>query len=230
MTRTLKKRRHRSYLFPLLLASLAPFLLTRAAKCQGTTDENKARLNYTRVLQGSTPEYLSLGVDSDGNGVFEGRKLADPPRPRSLKISAVTTRKLFEIAASLNNFRSADLESHKKVANMGEKTFTYTRGTEKNQATFNYTLDRQAQRLVDLFEKIAVAEQHLDILEYAAKYDHLGLPRELLQIQIDLENNALAEPELLVPALDEIAKNPRYMHLAQVRAQNILQQLQSSNN
>jgi hypothetical protein len=57
----------------------------------------------------------------------------------------------------------------------------------------------------------------------------LSLPRELLQIQIDLDKRALADPELLVPSLEKIANNPRFLHLAQVRAQTILQRLQNTN-
>jgi len=33
----------------------------------------------------------------------------------------------------------------------------------------------------------------------------------------------------MVPTLDQIARNPRFLHLAQVRAQNILERLQNTN-
>ncbi len=209
--------------FPRLLIPL--FL---AAAFSGQESGALAHLAYTKALRGSVPEYMSITVDSNGVGTYEGRKLDDPPNPRPLKLSAATTRRLFDLAASLGNFRSGDLESHKKVANLGLKTLTYEAGGKKNQAQFNYTLRREAQGLVDLFEKISSVEQHISLLEYATRYDHLSLPRELLQIQIDLENKALAEAELMVPALEQIARNPHLLHLAQVRAERILEQLQVS--
>jgi hypothetical protein len=187
------------------------------------------RLTYTRVLKGSIPEYLSMSVDSMGAGTYEGRRLDEPPSPRAMKLSAATTGRLFDLAQALNHFKDVDLESHKKVANLGSKTLTYHEGNEKYQVEFNYTLNRQAQELIDLFEKIAAVEQHIVALEYEVKYDHLGLPRELLQIQIDLDNKALADVQLMVPTLDEIVKNPRFLHLAQVRAQNILERVQNGN-
>ncbi len=183
-------------------------------------------LTYTKVLKDSVPEYLAITVHSDGSGTYEGRKLDDPSSPRPMKVSSATTRRLFALASQLGNFRSIDLESHKPVANLGLKTFTYEGGGRKNRCEFNYTLNRQAQELTDLFERIATVERHVIALEYAMRYDHLGLPRELLQIQIDLENKALADPELMQEALAQIAHNPRFLHLAQVRAQNILQRLQ----
>lgn len=188
-----------------------------------------ARLAYTRVLEGSSPEFISIVVDADGAGTYEGRRLADPPSPRPLKLSPSTTRRFFGLAAELNYFQSIDLESHKKVANLGQKTFTYQKGGQKSSAVFNYTLRREAQELTDLFEKIASVEGHIEALEFAIKYDHLSLPRELLRIQIDLENKALANPELMVPALEQIASNPRFLHLAKVRAQDILERVQNTN-
>jgi hypothetical protein len=214
-------------ILPLLgLVVLSFNSLTIAAAAQ---DLGGARLSYTRVLRGSVPEYISIQVNSDGTGTYEGRKLADPPQPRSFKLSGGTLQKLFSLAAELNYFRSIDLESHKKVANLGQKTFTYEKEGQKSSAEFNYTLNKQGAELADLFEKIAVVEQHIQALEFAVKYDHLGLPRELLQIQIDLNNRALADPELMVPMLEEIARNPRFMHLAQVRAQDILARVQTAN-
>jgi len=188
-----------------------------------------AKLTFTKVLQGSVPEYLAITVASDASATYDGRKLSDPAAPRTFKLSAATTRRLFELAAGLDNFKSVELESHRKVADLGLKTFIYEAGGEKRQVQFNYTLRREAQELTDLFEKISGVQQHLTALEYSMKYDHLGLPRELSQIQIDLENKVLADPALMVPALEQIARNPKFLHLAQARAQNILQRLQNSN-
>jgi hypothetical protein len=218
---------------PILAASrlvlvLAVAFTMRASELAGE-ESGGARLTYSKVLKGSVPEYLAITVDSSGAGTYEGRQLSDPPSPRPLKISGLTTQELFELARRLNYFGSRDLESHKNVANLGLKTFTYEKGGEKSSAQFNYTLIRDAQELSELFEKIAAVEQHLQALEFAIRYDHLGLPRELLQIQIDLDKKALAEPELMIPALEEIARNPRFLHLAQVRAQNILERVQTTN-
>ena len=186
------------------------------------------RLTYTKTLKGSTPEFLALTVSANGEGTYEGRSLSDPPNPRPLKLSTATTQRLFELAGELENFRGIDLESHRKVANLGMKTLRYEAGGQENHVQFNYTLNRDAQQLADLFEKIASVEQHLATLEFAMKYDHLSLPQELLQIQIDLENRALADPELLVPTLEKITQNPRFLHLAQARAQDILKRLQTT--
>jgi hypothetical protein len=207
----------------------AVVMLLAAGVVRARPPENDARLTYTKVLKGSVPEYLSISLDSRGEGSYEGRKLDEPPAPHPLKLSAATTQRLFSLTEAMDNFQGVELESHKKVANLGLKTLVYERDGQRNQVEFNYTQRRNAQLLAELFEKIASVEQHILILEHAMKYDHLSLPKELLQIQIDLEKRALADPELLVPSLEKIANNPRFLHLAQVRAQTILQRLQNTN-
>jgi hypothetical protein len=186
------------------------------------TSAANARITYTRTLRGSSPEYLALSVNSNGTGSYEGRQLADPPHPRDLTLSPATAQKMFALAAELDNFRNADLNSRKKVANLGLKTFTYEAGAEKNQVQFNFTQQKQARDLVDLFEKVAGAEQSVDSLEYAIKYDPLSLPQILLSIQVALNHDDISEPELMFPWLEQISSNPRFMHVAQVRAQDIL--------
>ena len=186
------------------------------------------RLTYTKVLKGSLPEYMSITVDASGEGVYEGRQLDEAPQPRPLRFSPGTTRRLFELTRALNYFRSIDLESRRKVANLGQKTLVYEGNRQRNQVQFNYSLRREAQELSDLFDRIATVQEHIAVLQHAIKYDHLSLPKELMQIQRDLDKRSLADPQLMVPVLERIARNPRFLHLAQVRAQNILTRLQNN--
>jgi hypothetical protein len=106
---------------------------------------------------------------------------------------------------------------------------TYQERGRVGRVEFNYTQNRFAQELLGLLEKIANVEQHVASLEYSLKYDPLGLPKELLNIQAELDNKDLVAPELMVPTLERIIQNPRVLHLAQTRAENILQRIQTSN-
>lgn len=206
---------------------IAAFCVAGAsAAAQKLPSPASPKITYTKILKGSFPEFLSVTVDRRGAAVYEGRKLDDPPSPRNLQLSDETTRRVFDLAATLDNFDSGDLESYKKVANLGRKTLAYDDGTRKHQAEFNYTRRREAQDLVDIFERISTSAQYVAALEHSIQFDHLSLPAQLRQIQTDLDRRALAEPELLAPTLERIIRNPRLLHLAQSRAQNILARLQ----
>jgi len=200
-----------------------------AATAPAQEPSGTARLTFSKTLEGSTPEFEQITVDSAGSATYDGRKLADPASPRQFRLSSSTTQKLFSLAHALNDFKSIDLESHKKVANMGRKILTYEANGQKSSAEFNYSVLRDAQDLAELFEKIGSVEVHIKMLEYSSKYDPLNLPQELLLVQMELNNKALTDMDLMVPVLEQIVRNPRYLHLAQARAQDILQRVQNSN-
>jgi hypothetical protein len=222
--------RPRAGLFLLLCALFAATagLATFGAPLDEEADA-PAILTFSKTLKGSVPEYLQITVDSNGSGAYEGRKLDDPPHPRPFQLSPALARQLFALAAQLGYFRSIELESHRKVANLGLKTLTYQERGRVGRVEFNYTQNRFAQELLGLLEKIANVEQHVASLEYSLKYDPLNLPKELLGIQAELDNKDLVAPELMVPTLERIIQNPRVLHLAQTRAENILQRIQTSN-
>lgn len=208
------------------LAAAAAWMAGASLPATESTSPGTPRITYTKVLKGSFPEYLAITLDQRGTAVYEGRKLDDPPSPQTFQLGDATTQKIFELAAALNNFNSGDLESYKKVANLGRKTLVYDDGGQKHQAEFNYTQRREAQDLIDIFERISTVAQYIATLEHSIQFDHLSLPAQLRQIQTDLDRHALAEPELMAPTLEKIIRNPRFLHLAQSRAQIILQRLQ----
>lgn len=196
----------------------------------GQQANNTASITYTKAMKGSVPEYTSITVDRNGVGTYQGRRLNSSPDPRPLKLSAATTEELFQVAASLDDFHSITLESNKRVANLGQKTFIYRHDGRESKVEFNYTQNKRAQELLTLFEGIASVEQHITTLEYSSHYDVLGLPSALTHVQIDLDNHALVDPQLMVPILKKIAGDSQYLHIAQLRAENILRRIQGSRN
>ncbi|MGA8183852.1 MAG: hypothetical protein WB819_09425 [Terriglobia bacterium] len=190
--------------------------------------DTPATLTYIKVMKGSVPEYTSLTVDANGDGSYDGRRLDESPKPRSLKLSPGTTAALFQAASVLGDFHSIRLESHKSVANMGLKTFIYRHNGQENKVEFNYTRNKRAEELLSIFEGIADVEQHIGTLEYSSRYDVLGLPSALTRVEIDLDNKALVDPQLMVPILKKIAGDSQYLHIAQIRAADILRRIQGS--
>ncbi len=186
------------------------------------------RLTFTKTLKGSTPEYIALSIDANGKGTYDAHSLGESPDPRPLQISPGTTERIFSLAQSLNYFRSVDLDSHHKVANMGLKTLTYQAGKENNRVQYNYTENRTAQQLTDILEKIGNVEERIAELEFAMKYDHLSLPQDLRQIEEGLDEHNFIEAALLIPTLDKISTNPHFMHLAQARAQELVHRIQEN--
>lgn len=187
------------------------------------------QLTYIKVLKGSVPEYEKIVVNSDGSGSYEGRNLSEASNPRPFQLSIGVTQKFFELADEMHDFQDVSLESHKRVADLGLKTFRYASGGQTYECQFNYSTNRNAGELEGLFESLGAVERHISALDYAMKYDHLGLPRVLTLIQIDLNNKTLLDPQLMAGDLEAVERNPSYLHLAQIRAREILQQIHKNN-
>lgn len=211
-----------------LSASFFALVMLAPRELSAQVAPSPPQLIFVKVMKGSVPEYQQITVDATGSGSYQGRKLDEPPRPCALKLSAQTTQKLFELARELGDFRSIQLESHRKVANMGLKTFIYENNGHRNKVQFNYTENRRAQDLLDLFEGIGNVEEHIGTLKFSARYEPLGLPAELRQVQADLENKALVDPQLMVPILQKIAGGSQFLHIAQKRANEILLQIKDA--
>ncbi len=75
-----------------VLLMLFGLLLIRPAlseEAPGTGEKpGSARLGYTRVLKGSSPEYIGLTVNEDGTGTYDGRELAGGGRAGGLDLLA----------------------------------------------------------------------------------------------------------------------------------------------
>jgi uncharacterized membrane protein YfbV (UPF0208 family) len=93
---------------------------------------------------------------------------------------------------------------------------------------YNYTENHEAQQLTEILEKISNVEERIAQLEYSMKYDHLSLPQTLREIQQGLDDHNFAEAALMIPTLEKISTNPHYLHLAQSRAQAIMQRIQEN--
>jgi hypothetical protein len=132
---------------------------------------------------------------------------------------------MFELAAQLNNFRGLQLDVHRRIANLGQKTFRYEQGEQTYEVAFNYTLNATANQLMQIFEGLARQQEHLIKLERRMRYDRLGVNEALLQFESDLNRKLLPEPERLLPALAKIAGDSRFVDIARQRARALAERI-----
>jgi hypothetical protein len=98
------------------------------------------------------------------------------------------------------------------------KTFRFEQGSVKNEQKFNFSLDLDAQALLDWFERLTETQRlHFD-LERTAKFDRLGVNKTLLQIEAANDRKRLVGMDRFLPLLDRVAKNDAYLHMARERA------------
>ena len=224
-------------LLPLLLSAVLFFVssihaipprLNPSGKAPGQSNSGAATITYRRVFKGSSPEFIEIKVTEPGAATFDIRQIAEDADPSPFEIGTIVRQKIFELAADLKNFAITDLEIEKKIANLGQKTFRYERGSEIHEATFNYTLNASANQLMQLFEGLARQQGDLILLQRNAKYDRLGVNDALLQFESDMDHRLLPEPERLLPVLDQIAGDSHFVEIARSRARALAERIRSS--
>jgi hypothetical protein len=193
-------------------------LLTLLLLSWGLSAAGGPRLILEKSFPGSSPAYDSVTLDQSGDAEY--REAADDDSPLKFHLDAEDTKEIFGLVEKLDYFKHP-VESQKKVAFMGQKTFRYENGAEKGQVQFNYSENATAMELLDWFECMAESARRRIDLERAAKYDKLGVYQALSLLDEGLENDRIVALDQFLPILDRIAKNETYMHTARVLAAQI---------
>jgi hypothetical protein len=185
-----------------------------------------AKLTFRRVFKSSSPEFIEISVREDSDeATYEIRQLDDDPGAAKFEVSPALRGKMFALAQQLNRFQQQDLDVHRKIANLGEKTFRWEQGSENHEVKFNYTLNSTASQLLQIFEGLARQQELLMLLERRMKYDRLGINDALLQFEIELNRKLLPEPERALPTLDQIAGDARFVDIGRQRARNLAERI-----
>jgi hypothetical protein len=187
-------------------------ILLAAALAAGSSAQS---IVYSKKFPGSRPEFVEIRLTRDGKVEF--REAADEDDPLTFKLTPAETDEIFHLAGKLDRF-TRPLESGLKVARMGDKTFRWIDGQEKNEQTFNYSLDADAQALHDWFERMTESELYFIELERTVKYDRLGVNQALLKLEAAWDKKRIVGREQFLPLLDRVAKNDGYMNMARERA------------
>jgi hypothetical protein len=207
-------------LFALFLALFA---------CQAVPAQS-AKLTFRRVFPASTPEFIEITVREDSDAAtYEIRQLEEEPGASPFEVSAVLRAKMFGYAAELHHFQGLDLDVHRKIANLGEKTFRWEKGSQKFETKFNYTLNSPASQLLLIFEGLARQQEHFVLLSRRMKYDRLGINDALLQFESDFNRGLMPEPSRLLPLLEQISNDSKFVEIARQRARNLADRVRRGN-
>jgi hypothetical protein len=185
-----------------------------------------AKLTFRRLFKGSTPELIEISVREDSDiAAYEIRQLDEEAGSSPFQVGAGLRAKMFDLAAQLKRFQGQDLDVHRKIANLGEKTFRRESGAEVHETKFNYTLNPAAAQLLQIFEGLARQQEHVDLIQRRMRYDRLGINDALLQFESDLNRSLLPEPQRVLPMLDQIAGDSRFVDIARQRARSLAERI-----
>jgi len=212
---------------PVLRASLArcglpwiiPWIIVAA-----TAATASPRITYVKSFPGSTPAYVSITVDQSGKVAYQETQDDDP---ETFQLEADVTRQLFDLAQKLDRFRRP-IESGLKIASMGAKTFRWEDDGGKSEVTFNYSTNEDAKVLWDWFERVTESERETLVLRQTMRHDKLGVDAALLGVQNSWDRKRLVATAQMLPLLDQLARDEKYMHMARERAAGLAEAIRAS--
>jgi hypothetical protein len=212
-----------------VLVGAALFLVGSAISLLGSVAARPgpaAKVSFRRVFHGSSPEFIEIVVRQDSNSAtYEIRQLDEDAGSQPFEVSDGLRAKIFHLAGDLHQFDGPDLDVHRKIANLGEKTFRWEQGTVSHETKFNYTLNSSATQLLQIFEGLARQQEHVALLTRRMRYDRLGIYDALLQFESDLNRGLMPEPQRLVPLLDQISSDTKFVDVARQRARSLADRL-----
>ncbi len=211
-------------------AMLGAFLFLPAAAMARTlpAPASGATITFRKIFKSSYPEFVEIKVTESGAGTYDIRQLSDDPSPQPMEVDPSVVQKIFALAAKLHNFDGIDLEMHRRIANLGQKTFQYQLGAATHAVNFNYTQNPNASQLLDIFESLARQQSDLSDLRRTMRYDRLGVNDVLLQLQKDYDRNLLIEPQKFLASLDELAADDHFINIAREKAHDLAARIRSS--
>jgi hypothetical protein len=181
---------------------------------------------YRRVFKSSSPEFIEIRIQENSNvATYEIRQLDEDPGALPFDVGPALRGRIFQLISELHYFKGLDLDVHRKIANLGEKTFRWDAGAESNQVKFNYTLNTPATQLLQICEGLARQQELIELLQRRIKYDRLGVNDALLQFETDLNKGELPEPERALPLLEQIANDSRFVEIARQRSRALAERL-----
>jgi hypothetical protein len=193
-----------------------------------TLAENKAPLKF--IWQKSTPrgsiESYAVELDEKGSGKFQFKAKDQDLVEVSLVLKPSTIDfllSLFQQVDFLNE--SKDFVSGRKVADMGMKTIRFENGSNKREVTFNYTEDKTLQQIVNFFENLCQQERSLFEIDLALKYDRLGIPKKLDELEKNLSAKRIVAPERFAPILEKIYQDESLINYSRTEAKKILSRI-----
>ncbi|MGC2333581.1 MAG: hypothetical protein WA581_19175 [Candidatus Acidiferrales bacterium] len=199
-----------------------------AATNAHATPGDEATITYRKVFKSSYPEFTEIRISRSGAATYDIRQLSDASTPQAAQISGPLVSRIFDLTAKLHDFDGIDIEMHHRIANLGQKTFTYQNGAETHSVTFNYTLNQPASQLLAIFDDLARQQTDLADLKRTMRYDRLGVNDVLMQVEKDYDNRLFLQPDQLLPTLDQLAADAHFIDIARERARTLATRIRSS--
>ena len=196
--------------------------LVASAQEAGKTDAGGAIVTFTYKNDKLAPSDYQMKIQEDGNGTYQSSDGAvvgeKKPFQQDITVAEPLLDTIFAVARSEKFFAIPCEVNGGHVAFQGEKTLAYKGGDGQGSCTFNYSKNKQIQKLNDDLQSVASTIEAGHRLELARQHDKLSLDAELDTLQESVKDGRAIDLQNIRPLLLEIAADPTVLNRARQRA------------
>lgn len=188
----------------------------------GTSGAGSAIVTFHYKNDRLAPSDYQLKVHEDGSGTYDSSDGAvvgeSKPYEQEITISQPLLDSVFSIAREEKFFTIPCEANGIRVAYQGEKTLSYNGPDGHGSCTFNYSKNKQIQRLNDNLQGVSSTIEAGHRLVLAWQHDKLSLDAELGTLLEGVKDGRLIDLQNIRPLLLEIAADPTVLNRARQRA------------
>jgi len=212
---------------PMLAVAAAAQTADNKSSETGSEAKDASIVAFTLDWKEAQPAHYGIKVDSAGHTTYEslataGTDPSDMYRSQFVMTPALRDR-IFSLAKQANYFEGEFDYTKRKIANTGQKTLEYTGGIKHSKASYNWSESPEIQQLTDIFYGISNTLESGSKLAFMKRFDRLGLPDQLQNMQRLRAEGHLLELQTITPLLQQIAQDSSLMNLARQRARQLMQ-------
>ena len=223
-----------------LLLAPALFALQSATPSLNLPAGSQAEVSFHFEREGVLVPRFTLRVREDGIASYQAEQAARSSSDiqmrgeaaqhidRTLAVSPATTAKIFHAAHAADRFNTACASKAKNIADTGAKTLSYSGADGSGSCVYNYTENKIAAMLTDIFLGMAYTLDEGRRLEFLHRYDRLGLDAEMNFFAQQVTEGHALELGTISSTLTSIANDTALMQRVRLRAASMLEQAQDS--
>lgn len=185
---------------------------------------------YTFDRPGFVYSNIKIEHDDTGKGrIWFKKESFDEPLDDPIELSAATMEKLNGAFTALNFLDSTeDYQYGKDFSNMGNVTITLNRMGKTRSAKYNWTDNKHAKSLMDIYR--AIANEYTWMFEFALARANQPLftPSLIAALEGYLARNEIADPSHLLPFLTQISTDERLPLMARNHVRKIIERIEKT--
>jgi hypothetical protein len=211
----------------LLLGGLTRPVQTRIEVSAPPRDGAAAvRYHYLFVNDRFTTPREELEFGADGRGKYRFTRKDRGEIVNDLTVTPELVARVEALFDELHFLESDEDYQHKKdFSHLGQITVGQSRGGRERSATFNYTDNQSMTRLVEIFRNIATQETRVFDLETVRATDPISTPAQLRLLESELKSKRIAEPQRLVPLLQDLRTDESIPLIARNHADRLIKMI-----